>query len=257
MRRRSFIALATAPALALPLVACGGGGASSGSSSGGGSANGVGSQSASQIVTTAGNALRSVSSVHLSGDIAEGAKGTIGLDLKLVPGKGAVGSMTQDGAAVKLVIIGQQVYINGAAGFWKKIAGAAAAEKLTGKWIKGPSSEFGGLANELQVGTLLKGLLDNHGGLDKGAGSTVDGQKVISVVDHSKGGTLYVAADGKPYPIEVTSSGSSGGKLSFDDFDAPGDAHPALRGQDSAAARQVRQGALPECGGQMDGVTNG
>jgi hypothetical protein len=220
MRRRPFTALGVAPVVALALGACGGG-SSSGGTSGGGSPSGVGSQSASQIVTTAGDALRSVSSVHLAGDITEGSKGSIGLDLKLVPGKGAVGSMTQDGATVKLVINGQQVYLNGGAGFWKKIGGAAAAEKLTGRWIKGPSSEFGGLADELEIDTLLKGLLDNHGGLAKGAGATVDGQKVISVVDRSKGGTLYVAADGKPYPIEVTSSGSSGGKLTFDDFNAP------------------------------------
>ena len=203
----------TAPVLALWLAACGG--------SSGGASSAVGSQSATQIVTTAGNALRSVSSVHLAGNITEGSTGSIGLDLKLVPGKGAVGSMTQDGAAVKLVIIGQQVYLNGGTSFWKKAGGAAAAQQLSGRWIKGPSSEFGGLANELEVDTLLKGLLNNHGGLVKGEGSTVDGHKVVSVVDHSKGGTLYVAASGKPYPIEVTSSGSSGGKLTFDDFNAP------------------------------------
>ena len=214
MRRRSIIAPATAVVAAVAVAACGGGSSAKGG-------NGVGSQSASQIVTTASDALRSVSSVHLVGDISEGSSGSIGLDLELVPGKGATGSMTESGSTVKLVIIGQQVYLNGGGAFWKKAAGASAARKLAGKWIKGPSSEFGGLADELSIGTLLTGLIKNHGGLAKGPSTTLHGDKVVAVVDHSKGGTLYVAATGKPYPLELTDSGAKGGKVTFGAFNAP------------------------------------
>ena len=44
---------------------------------------------------------------------------------------------------------------------------------------------------------------------------------MLSVTDPSHGGTLYVSTTGKPYPIEITKSGSSGGKISFDRWNAP------------------------------------
>jgi hypothetical protein len=213
MRRRPVIVPAAAAAAALALGACGGGSSSSG--------GGVASQSASQIVTTAANALRTVSSVHVAGNVSEGASGTLGLDLRLVPGKGATGTMTQNGSSVRLVILGQQVYLNGGAAFWRKAAGATVAQKLAGHWIKGPSAQFGGLADELTVNELLKGLLDNHGGLVKGGSTTVGGRRAVSVVDHSKGGTLDVAATGTPYPLQLSNSGADGGKVTFGDFNAP------------------------------------
>jgi hypothetical protein len=48
--------------------------------------------------------------------------------------------------------------------------------------------------------------------------TTVRGQKVIAVADHAKGGTLYVATTGHPYPIEIKKQGSGQGQITFDRF---------------------------------------
>ena len=42
------------------------------------------------------------------------------------------------------------------------------------------------------------------------------GRKVVAV--KSDQGTLYVAATGKPYPVEISKPGSDGGRIDFDRF---------------------------------------
>lgn len=63
----------------------------------------------------------------------------------------------------------------------------------------------------------MKGVLEQHGSLTKGSTATVAGQKAIAVHD-AKNGTLYVATTGKPYPLKITGKSSSGGQVSFIQF---------------------------------------
>ena len=86
-----------------------------------------------------------------------------------------------------------------------------------------PSSngDFSTLGSLTNLSQLLDTALAEHGTLAKGAVTTVDGQKVLSVTDVSHGGTLYVATTGKPYPIAITKSGKAGGKISFDRWNEP------------------------------------
>jgi DNA-binding beta-propeller fold protein YncE len=61
-------------------------------------------------------------------------------------------------------------------------------------------------------------LTQGHGTLTKGASSTLGGQPVVAVTS-SKGGTMYVATTGKPYPLEVSkNSGGQTGKVTFSDY---------------------------------------
>ena len=68
---------------------------------------------------------------------------------------------------------------------------------------------------------LFSQLLSSHGKLAKGKTTTVRGQQVVAVNDTTNGGTLYVATTGKPYPIEISKTGSTGGQLVFDHFNQP------------------------------------
>ena len=61
-------------------------------------------------------------------------------------------------------------------------------------------------------------MLNNHEKLVKGATTTVNGHKVVALTDTTNHGTLYVATTGKPYPVQISKSGSDGGRLSFDRF---------------------------------------
>lgn len=198
---------------ALALAACGG--------SSGPSNNGVEKKSPNEIVSTVSNAVGNVHSVHVAGAVT--TSGThVTLDLSLVNGKGGTGSMSQDGLGFKVRTIGNEVYINGSPSFWRRFAGAAAAQLLSGKWLKAPATgQLGTLAELTDLHKLFNQLLSSHGTLAKGSISTVRGQRVIAVKDTTNGGTLYVATTGKPYPIEIVKPGSDGGQITFDRVNEP------------------------------------
>ena len=215
MRRFSACAV-PAVILAFAIAACGG---SSGSASS--SDNGISSKSPDQIVSAVNTAVNGVNSVHVAGAVSNGGSKTT-LDLNLVNGKGGKGTMSQSGLAFKIVAVGNQVYINGSNAFWQKFGGSAAAQLLSGKWLKAPATgQLSSIASLTNVHTLFNQLLSSHGKLAKGSTTTVHGQKVIAVNDTTNGGTLYVATTGKPYPIELNKSGSDGGQITFDQFNQP------------------------------------
>jgi hypothetical protein len=213
MRRLLATAICTLLFASL-LAACGG-------SSSGGSGNGVETKSPNEIVSAVSNAVSTLNSVHVAGSVNNGGSSTT-LDLSLVNGKGGTGSMSQDGLSFKIVTVGQEVYINGGSNFWSHFGGASAAQLLSGKWLKAPATgQFASIAMLTNVRNLFNQLLSTHGTLAKGQTTTVRGHKVVAVNDTSKGGTLYVATTGKPYPIEIVKNGTSGGRVDFDQFNQP------------------------------------
>jgi hypothetical protein len=63
--------------------------------------------------------------------------------------------------------------------------------------------------------------LSTQGSVAKSGMATVNGQRAVALANASKGGTLFVATVGRPYPIEITKEGANGGSLSFDRWDKP------------------------------------
>jgi hypothetical protein len=222
-RRFSLAAVAAVAALVLGLAGCGGssGGPHAGSG-GSGASNGVASQTANQIVRRATQAIESVSSVHVSGSVADGSH-RITLDLHLVNGKGATGSLSENGLSFRLIALGSEAYVNGSPGFWRQFGGAPAERLLHGQWLRAParSGDFASFSSLTDVHRLLSGLLAGHGALTRGSTTTIDGTPVVAVQDAAKGGTLYVATTGTPYPIRIANRSVSGGRLDFGSFNQP------------------------------------
>jgi hypothetical protein len=206
-------ALTTAPLLALALAACALAGCGGSSSSSG---NGVADKTPTEILAATKAATATATSVHVSGSIVSD-KSPITLDMSLLAGKGGRGQLSENGLAFELIQIGGTVYIKGSSAFYKHIGGSAAAQLLEGKWLKAPSSDsnFASLSQLTDLRQLVDQTLANHGSLKKTGTTTVNGQKVVGVTDTSKGGTLYIATTGKPYPIEISKDGSGGGKITF------------------------------------------
>lgn len=204
--------------LAVCAAALAGGIAGCGGSSGGASDNGVAAKSPDGILAAASNAVGGVKSVHVSGSLLSGGT-PVTLDLTLVAGKGGGGQMAESGLSFKLVNINQVVYINGSDAFWRRIGGTSAVQLFHGKWLRAPANgQFASVASLTNVQTLFNKLLSSHGTLAKGSISTVAGQKAVAVMDTTKGGTLYVATTGKPYPVQVSEKGSNGGRIVFDRY---------------------------------------
>jgi hypothetical protein len=216
MNRRHARLLVLALSLAIVSAAiegCGGG-----SSSG----NGIADKSPTQILAATKKVSDVAKSVHVSGSLVSGGT-PISIDVDLIAGKGGRGKLSQNGLAFELIEVANTVYIKGSSSFYKHIGGSAAAQLLQGKWLKAPasSSGFASIGQLTNLRQLVDQTLTDHGTLSKSGTTTVQGQKVVGVSDKSKGGTLYIAATGKPYPVQISRSGSGTGTITFDRWNEP------------------------------------
>jgi len=186
------------------------------------SGNGLASKSPSQIVVAAKAAAAGAATAHVSGSIVDEGK-PISLNMELEAGRGGKGTIALEGLSIRLIQIGGTVFINGSDAFYRHVAGAAAAQLLRGKWLKAPASagNFSSLASLTNLDKLIGTTLASHGALTGAGTRTVNGQKAVGVTDKTKGGTLYVAATGAAYPLEIVKAGSSGGTIVFDRWNKP------------------------------------
>jgi hypothetical protein len=179
--------------------------------------------------------VESAGSFHMSGLIRSssssgpfGSAGhSIGLDLTIVPDKGATGSMTIGGTKVDLIVVGKNGYLRASPAFWQKYAKQAgggqaasfAATLFGNKWLKFPAGnkDFGALTDPTKANSLFKSLTSNNGKLENQGETTYKGQSVVAIQSSKKNGTLYVAATGTPYPVALTKTGGkTGGAVTFD-----------------------------------------
>jgi len=209
MAKRAAIALV---GLAL-LAGCGGGGSKS---------NGEASKGPQQVVDDAQAAALGAKGVHVSGSIVDaGQKLTI--DLDLVKGKGGRGTLSEQGLTFEVVRVGDTIYIKGSDAFYKKFAGAAAAQLLHDRWLSGSatSGQLASITPLTDLAKLFKGALSSHGKLTNKGETTYKGQKAVEIFDQSAdGGTLFVAGEGKPYPLAIQSpEEGKNGTVTFDKWD--------------------------------------
>jgi hypothetical protein len=224
--------------LAAVLFAAGCGGSNGGGNGGSSQESGLAAESASAVVADASKAAQDASSFHMAGTIHSSSGGVFGsnaveLDLSIVRGKGATGSVTAAGGAkVDLIVAGNSGYMRASSAFWKHFAkqqgGSAAASfaaTLFGdKWLKFPANnkQFQALTSPAKANSIFKSLTSNHGKLENQGEKTYKGQSVVAITDTTKGGTLYVAATGTPYPVALTKTGGkSSGALTFDEWNQP------------------------------------
>jgi hypothetical protein len=221
-----FVRLVTYTLLsAVTLAACGGSGSSG---------NGVAAKPANTIVQEANSAIAHADSVHVSGSISSNSV-PLTLDLNLVSGKGGSGQLSEGGLSFRVIDVGPSVYIQGTPAFWSHFAKPSVARTLDGKWLKAPASgQFAPIASLTNMQLLFGKVLLSHGALKKVGTSTLNGQKVVGVRDASAGGILYVAATGRPYPVEVVKRGTGAGKIVFDRINQPVDLTPPAHFRDLA-----------------------
>jgi hypothetical protein len=186
------------------------------------SGNGVAAKSPAQILAASKAAADGASSVHVSGSVVS-AGTPLALNLTLAAGRGGRGQISTNGLSFELIQVDGTAYIDGSPTFYRHFAGAAAAQLLQGRWLKAPAStgELAPISSLTDMRKLVDSGLGSHETLVKGATTTIDGRPVIALKYASKGGTLYVATTGTPYPIEIEKAGSEGGKISFEHWNVP------------------------------------
>lgn len=221
---------ATALALAATLAACGGNDSSNttSTSSGGATqatttsttaaANGVADKSADEILAEATAAAKGATAVHIAGT-TDGAS----VDLSLVRGEGASGSIAQGTSRFDLIAIGDAIYLRGSEDFYRSLGGEAVVRLLGDKWLKVPATgrDFATFAEFTDMERLLTAALRPESTIQKGDVETVDGTEAIGLTD-DRGGTLFVATTGEPFPLKLVGGGDRrGGEITFDGWNEP------------------------------------
>jgi hypothetical protein len=179
---------------------------------------GIASEAPQKILSDSLTAANGLKSVHAAGTINSGGQ-HIAIDMQLVDGVGGRGKISLNGLSFQLVGINHYAYMQAPPAVWRQAgAPAAAAKLLQGKWLRTPATgQFASIARLTDIHQLFGQLLTQHGQKLKASGvSKVAGRKVVAI--RSGQGTLYVAATGKPYPVELFNAGSNGGRLRFDRF---------------------------------------
>jgi hypothetical protein len=189
--------------------------------------NGVEKLSAAGIVAKAEKAARQASAVRIKGDVTENGE-RIRFDMHLLADRGGTGTLTVQGGSVQIIRIGRQAYMKGGTAFWTAAAGSAAAELLAGRYLKMPTSEpeMAALISFTDVDGLMTELFKDTRDEDlrKGREKQTDDRRAITVtMTGADGGILYVALDGKPYPLRIESlpDAKDRGNVVFLDYDEP------------------------------------
>jgi hypothetical protein len=186
---------------------------------GGSSSNGEAKKPAAQVVADARKAALAASSVHVVGAGSDNGKP---LKLDLTIGRDAAkGHLVQSGASFDVIRVGDTVYVRGDDAFLRRFGGPAAAALFHDRWLKGPVSngQLGALAPLTDLRKFFAGVLGQHGLIRNRGETTRKGVKVVEIRDTTQGGSLFVAAEGDPYPAAVA-GGAQQGNVEFSDWNA-------------------------------------
>jgi hypothetical protein len=179
--------------------------------------NGVGSKSPARIAAIATAAATAAASVHVAGSILSDGE-PISLNMQLDAEKGGKGQIKLGVLSIDLVNVNRSVYIKAGSAFYSRFAGPRAARVLQGRWLRGAgaSGPLAPFAAFTELPRLMSTALAGHAPLSHLTTTTVNGRSAVGVTDAVGGGTLYVAATGTPYPLEIVKRGPAAGKLVFD-----------------------------------------
>jgi hypothetical protein len=191
---------------------------------------GASSPSALQIVTSTIAASKTVSSVHVVGSVTTGSQ-TINLNVRASNSGRGTGTLSINGATVKIVRVGSLVYFNADAAFWTQNAGASAAA-FAGLWVSAPASSSNGksfaefLATSTLFDQILSGSKLSQSTFTMGPNTAIGSVAVYAITGTNKtsgsSGVIYIARSGKPYVVELDKTGTSGsGKLTFSAYNQP------------------------------------
>ena len=182
--------------------------------------NGEASKTATQVVADALTAAGAATSVHVAGSGTTGGS-PLALDLFLVADKGGKGSISVSGLTFDIVRIGDTAYFKGDSAFWEHFGGKAVAQLLKGRWLKASatSGELASFTPLTDIAKLFASILTSSNTLVNQGETDLDGVKTVAILDTKKGGTLYVAATGTPYPVALKKKGS--GDIAFTSWNEP------------------------------------
>jgi hypothetical protein len=185
--------------------------------------------SAAELEHAAKAAFTSASSFQVTGT---GSDGSVAVTFSMHYGESSSrGTVTLNGQRVQLLNSGPDIYIMGSRRFWTHFAGApaAAVSLLQGKWVDIPA-DGPGLSELADIAVREKFLTKAAESPDtstytKGPAKTINGIPAVSFVSND-GSTIYVRAQGTPYPIRIEDHIDSGETFDLSAWNVPFTAAP-------------------------------
>lgn len=182
------------------------------------SADSISRLSAAAILKKAQGAAKAANSVRMKGSLTDG-KDRMVLDVRLAKA-GGHGTITINGAAMTVMVIGRTAYLKLSDKFWRtqtktQAEADAVVALIAGRWIKTSlnDKELGELAVFGSKTEFFDTLFEPSGKLRKTAPRTVDGVPSVGLRDPD--GTLWVdTATARPVRLESSSADA----LSFSDY---------------------------------------
>lgn len=191
-------------------------------------------QSADEIVAAAQEAMQSLESMRLSGEISSAGE-EISLDLQVASGGNCAGSIGVGGGSADLLSVDGETWFKPDEAFWKASAGPQASVIIAtvgDKWVLLPPGEasFGQFCDLDQfLAELFTDDAGDAGTYTKGEVGEVDGQATITITkdDETDGPSDgFVLLEGEHYIVQLAQGGDKSGKITFSDFNAEFTAEP-------------------------------
>jgi hypothetical protein len=205
---RRIVTAALLVSLALFAAACG---SDKGAEPQSASASKTADKPPEEILRDSQDAFRAARSVRVTGKVVQSGK-SIELDMRIVRGTGARGSIVNDGVKVNLIRSQERIWLRGEK-FWQGAVGKEIAGRIGDKWVLVPANAAASAASSIDAFTDLDGILDQvltpNGTLSKGARQDIRGVSAIGL-DDGGSGTLWIAAEGEPYPLRIAPKPGSG-----------------------------------------------
>jgi hypothetical protein len=186
---------------------------------------------ATAILNKAAANVTAASSVHFAGYVTDSGM-KITMAFTVVRGKGCAGMMsTAKDGSVQLVVAGKTGWMKPDAAFWKYALGNSkttdpqlALALLNGKWLKGStaSSNLSWVTSLCSLSGAFGQATPSTDDIVKGAVTTLNGQRVLTVTDVTQPSTAWVTDAASPELLRITStSGTDPGTLTFSGYGAP------------------------------------
>ena len=182
--------------------------------------------SVGDLYTKARESAKAAKSVHLKGQMTESGE-SMKIDLAGIRGGDTVGTVSMKDGTFEIRRVGSTVYMKSTADYWKKNAGAEAAEMIGNKYLKLPADAAKDM-DEFTVGALLDGIFEDESlsTVDKLASkveeTTVNGQPAYLLSERldPNGAKIYLAADGTAHLLRIVGPKDDPGSMDFSEWDA-------------------------------------
>ena len=178
------------------------------------------SKSAVQIASDAVNAMASLNSFHVAGEIKSSGQ-DIKLDFNLGQSVGG-GSMSLGGPEFQIVDSGTDAFLKAGADFWQQVGGTSpsVANLLADRWITGfTASQLHDLSQFANAKNLVASFANApSSGVTKGTVTSFRGHSAIPIRS-SDGSTAYIAATGRPFLLGAVGPPGQG-TIVFDQFNS-------------------------------------